>query len=96
VIAHAEVSTGTLAGERKDLHIFKRVVEINLYGVIHTFLPFIEIFKKQRKGQLIGIASMAGILGLPDSGAYSASKVAQINYLESLRIKMSPWYSLLS
>ncbi len=88
VIANAGVSTGTLAGEKKDLHTFKRIVEINLFGVIHTFLPFIEIFKKQKSGQLVGIASVAGIRGLPGSGAYSTSKAALINYLESLRIEM--------
>jgi len=91
VIANAGVSTGTLAGEKEDLHTFKRVIEINLFGVIHTFLPFIEAFKKKRSGQLVGIASVAGIRGLPGSGAYSTSKAALINYLESLRIEMKPF-----
>jgi short-subunit dehydrogenase len=91
VIANAGVSTGTLAGEKEDLHTFKRVVEINLFGVMHTFLPFIKVFKKQRSGQLVGIASVAGIRGLPGSGAYSTSKAALINYLESLRIEMKPY-----
>jgi len=91
VIANAGVSTGTLAGKKEDLHTFKRVIEINLFGVIHTFLPFIEVFKKQKAGQLVGIASVAGIRGLPGSGAYSASKAALINYLESLRIEMKPF-----
>jgi short-subunit dehydrogenase len=91
VIANAGVSTGTLAGEKEDLHTFKRVIEINLFGVIHTFLPFIEGFKKKRSGQLVGIASVAGVRGLPGSGAYSTSKAALINYLESLRIEMKPY-----
>jgi len=91
VIANAGVSTGTLAGEKEDLHTFKRVIEINLFGVIHTFLPFVEVFKKKRSGQLVGIASVAGIRGLPGSGAYSTSKAALINYLESLRIEMKPF-----
>ena len=54
VIANAGVSTGTLAGEKEDLHTFKRVIEINLFGVIHTFLPFVEVFKKKRSGQFVG------------------------------------------
>ena len=91
VIANAGVSTGTLSGEREDLVTFKRVMDINLYGVMHTFLPFIHAFKKRKSGQLVGIASVAGIRGLPGSGAYSASKAALINYLESLRIEMLPF-----
>jgi short-subunit dehydrogenase len=91
IVANAGVSTGTLAGEREDLHTFKRVIEINLIGVIHTFLPFIKILKKRKSGQLVGIASVAGVRGLPGSSAYSTSKAALINYLESLRIEMKPF-----
>jgi short-subunit dehydrogenase len=91
VIANAGVSTGTLNSEKEDLVTFKRVVDINLYGVMHTFLPFMHTFKKRKLGQLVGIASVAGIRGLPGSGAYSTSKAALMNYLESLRIEMLPF-----
>src|SRR5206468_7671847 len=36
-------------------------------------------------GALVGIASVAGIRGLPGHGAYCASKAAVIGYCESLR-----------
>jgi len=39
-------------------------------------------------GTLVGIASVAGIRGLPGAGAYSASKAAAIAYLESLRVEL--------
>lgn len=91
VIANAGVSTGTLNSEKEDLVTFKRVMDINLYGVMHTFLPFMKTFKKRKSGQLVGIASVAGIRGLPGSGAYSASKAALMNYLESMRIEMLPF-----
>jgi short-subunit dehydrogenase len=45
--------------------------------------------KHAGKGSLVGIASVAGIRGLPGAGAYSASKAAVISYLESLRIELS-------
>jgi len=41
-----------------------------------------------RAVRLVGIASVAGIRGLPGSEAYSASKAAAIVYLESLRLEM--------
>jgi short-subunit dehydrogenase len=41
-----------------------------------------------RHGTLVGIASVAGFRGLPGAGAYSASKAAAINYLESLRVEL--------
>jgi NAD(P)-dependent dehydrogenase (short-subunit alcohol dehydrogenase family) len=41
--------------------------------------------------RLVGIASVAGIRGLPGAEAYSASKAAAITYLESLRLEMRPY-----
>jgi short-subunit dehydrogenase len=92
VIANAGVSSGTLTEEKEDISTFQAVMDINLMGMVHTFQPFITIMKEARKAgeqtQLVGVASVAGIRGLPGAGAYSASKAAAITYLESLRIEM--------
>jgi short-subunit dehydrogenase len=40
------------------------------------------------RGTLVGVASVAGLRGLPGAGAYAASKAAAIAYLESLRIEL--------
>ncbi|HEX8962980.1 MAG TPA: SDR family oxidoreductase [Rhodocyclaceae bacterium] len=85
VIANAGVSVGTLTAEGADLPVFKRVIDINLLGMVHTFAPFIAAMAAAGHGKLVGVASVAGIRGLPGSGAYSASKAAAISYLESLR-----------
>lgn len=85
VIANAGVSVGTLTAEASDLPVFRRVIETNLFGMVHTFAPFIAAMTAAGCGRLVGVASVAGIRGLPGSGAYSASKAAAISYLESLR-----------
>jgi len=41
--------------------------------------------------RLVGIASVAGIRGLPGAEAYSASKAAVISYCESLRLELKPY-----
>ena len=81
VIANAGVSRGTLTAHNGDIVAFKSVIEINLLGLVHTFQPFIAAMRKAGKGHLVGIASVAGIRGLPGAGAYSASKAAAISYL---------------
>ena len=43
---------------------------------------------KSHERRLVGIASIAGIRGLPGAEAYSASKAAVISYLESLRVEL--------
>lgn len=85
VIANAGVSVGTLTEESDDLPVFRRVLETNVLGVAHTFAPFIAAMRARGEGRLVGIASVAGIRGLPGAGAYSASKAALIAYLEALR-----------
>jgi short-subunit dehydrogenase len=45
---------------------------------------------QQGSGTLVGIASVAGVRGLPGAGAYSASKSAVATYCESLRLELKP------
>ncbi len=92
VIANAGVSRGTLTELKEDIAAFQAIFDINVMGMMHTFQPFIAAMKQAAKqgdtAQLIGVASVAGIRGVPGSGAYSASKAAVISYCESLRIEM--------
>lgn len=88
VIANAGVSSGTLTEQAEDIAAFQAVMDINVLGLVHTFQPFIAAMQQAGAGQLVGIASVAGIRGLPGAGAYSASKAAAIAYLESLRVEM--------
>lgn len=93
VIANAGVSRGTLTQNQQDIAAFQAVMDINVMGIVHTFSPFIISMQNNTKSQsqLVGIASVAGIRGLPGAGAYSASKAATIAYLESLRVEMQPF-----
>lgn len=88
VIACAGVSVGTLTEERADLSAFRRVFDTNVMGMVQTFQPFVAAMRAAGSGRLVGIASVAGIRGLPGAGAYSASKAATIAYLESLRVEL--------
>lgn len=89
VIACAGVSRGTLTEHVEDIAAFQAIMDINVMGLVHTFQPFIAAMREAGQGQLVGVASVAGIRGLPGAGAYSASKAAAISYLESLRVEMA-------
>ena len=90
VIANAGISVGTLTEEREDRDVFARVMAVNVQGVYDSFAPFLASMKAAGTGTLVGIASVAGVRGLPGSGAYSASKAAVAVYLEILRLEMRP------
>lgn len=92
VIANAGISQGTLTEYAEDLPVFERIIDTNLIATVATFAPFIAMMKRQAADghacRLVGIASVAGIRGLPGAGAYSASKAAVISYCESLRVEL--------
>lgn len=88
VIANAGVSVGTLTEETGDRAAFERVMAVNVMGMVNTFTPFAAAMRSRGSGRLVGIASVAGVRGLPGAGAYSASKSAVVTYLEGLRVEL--------
>jgi len=88
VIANAGISEGVLTEHYEDLERFRHVLETNVLAMAHTFHPFIAPMRSRGRGTLVGIASVAGIRGLPGSEAYCASKAATISYCESLRVEL--------
>lgn len=90
VIANAGVSVGTLTEHAEDIEVFGRVMQTNVVGLAATFHPFVAPMREARRGRLAGIASVAGMRGIPGAGAYSASKAAAITYLEALRVELRP------
>ena len=85
VIANAGVSIGMDSRMREDLAVMQLTFATNNLGVAATFHPFLAAMVGRGSGTLVGVASVAGIRGLPGHGAYCASKAAVIAYCESLR-----------
>jgi short-subunit dehydrogenase len=85
VIANAGISLGVDTAIREDIAVMAHILATNTVGVAATFHPFITAMTARGHGKLVGIASVAGIRGLPGHGAYCASKAALIGYCESLR-----------
>ncbi len=85
VIANAGISVGIDTAIASDLEVMRMTYETNNIGMAATFQPFIDGLRQRRSGALVGIASVAGIRGLPGHGAYCSSKAAVISYCETLR-----------
>ncbi len=85
VIANAGISVGMDTAIRADLDVLARTLATNNLGMAATFHPFVSGMVARGSGTLVGVASVAGIRGLPGHGAYCASKAASISYCESLR-----------
>jgi NAD(P)-dependent dehydrogenase (short-subunit alcohol dehydrogenase family) len=85
VVANAGISAGVDTAVRGDLDVLARTFATNNIGLAATFHPFVAPMVARGSGRLVGVASVAGIRGLPGHAAYCSSKAAVIGYCESLR-----------
>ena len=76
--------TGDL-NENLEFRIENRTNLLNVNAFTEIVDWSFNYFKKQGKGHLVAISSIAGIRGGRIAPAYNASKAYQINYLEGLR-----------
>jgi len=79
-------------GEVEELTIsqWQQVLEINLLGVLRGCKVFTPLFKQQKSGAIVNIASMAGITNAPKMGIYSCSKAGVISLTETLHYELTP------
>ena len=63
-------------------------VDINLLGVVRGCRVFTPLLRAQGGGQLVNIASMAGLVHMPHAGAYNATKAAVVALSETLQLEL--------
>ena len=68
-----------------DLIDFRRVVETNLFGTMHGIDAVYRRMLDQGSGHIVNIASLAGLVPLPGSAGYMASKHAVVGLSQCLR-----------
>jgi NAD(P)-dependent dehydrogenase (short-subunit alcohol dehydrogenase family) len=78
--------TGPL--EEIPMEEMKRNFETNLFGPINMINAVLPYMRKQKSGQILNITSIAGYMGLPFRGIYSASKGALELITESYRMEL--------
>lgn len=73
--------------ETPDLEIHRNF-ETNFFGPIRVMKAVIPHMRQQRQGLIINITSIAGYMGLPYRGVYSASKGALELLTEAFRMEL--------
>jgi len=64
---------------------WEKVINVNLWGPIHVIESFAPEMIKAKKGHILNVASIAGLVGGPWHAAYSASKSGLVGLSEVLR-----------
>lgn len=69
-----------------DIVVLRKVFDVNFWGAV-LCTKFALPYLIKSKGSVVGVSSVAGIVGLPGRTGYSASKYALHGFLETLRIE---------
>ena len=72
-----------------DSAVFDQHIRTNLGGMSNSIAAVLPGMLQRRRGVIAGVASVAGFRGLAGAEAYGATKAAQINLLESLRVHVA-------
>ena len=77
----------SVTGDARDLHLehWRRVIDVNLWGVIHGTTAAYAIMLGQGAGHIVNTASMAGLMPFPTNIPYSTTKHAVVGLSLSLR-----------
>ncbi|TBW28472.1 SDR family oxidoreductase [Gramella sp. KN1008] len=66
----------------------KKVFETNYFGPLHMIKTVLPVMRRQKSGLIINITSIAGYMGLPYRGIYSATKGALEITAEAYRMEI--------
>lgn len=69
----------------------ENIFQTNFFGTIDVIKSVLPQMRLQKKGLIINITSIAGYMGLPFRGAYSASKGALALLTEAMRMELKPF-----
>ncbi|AWL12378.1 Gluconate 5-dehydrogenase [Saliniradius amylolyticus] len=89
LINNAGVATAG-ALEAESIEQWQWILDINLLGIVRGCHAFGPLFRQQGSGQVINIASQAGVTPIPQMGSYNATKAAVVAFSETLRLEWIP------
>jgi 3-hydroxybutyrate dehydrogenase len=74
---------------KSDAALFKRMIDVNLMGVVHAIQAVLPAMKDRPYGRIVAIASTAGLRGYAYVSAYSAAKHAVVGLVRSLALELA-------
>jgi NADP-dependent 3-hydroxy acid dehydrogenase YdfG len=71
--------------EESTPEIARRLMDVNVLGTVFAAQAACAQFRRQNSGHLVAVSSIAGVRGVAGMSLYSATKAAQIGFIEALR-----------
>ncbi len=90
-ILNAGVSSGShpQTGAMESAADACRVMQVNAAGTLNMAASLLECMVARKRGHLVFISSLAALYPLPDSPAYSASKIAMASYAQAMKLALA-------
>ena len=89
VINNAGVGGRPLTLDAYDYAEYERVMNVNLWGVIHGSHEFLPHLLANPGSHLVNISSIFGLVAPPEAGVYCLTKFAVRGYTEALRADLA-------
>lgn len=77
--------------ETTSSELTRRQMEVNYFGTLNAAQPCLTRMRRQRRGLLIVIGSIAGRVSIPMQSQYSASKYALEAFTDAVRMEMKKY-----
>ena len=74
--------------EDMPVETWEKVMKVNLFGVYYVTKATLPYLKQNKEGDIVNVASTAGLKGAPNMSAYCASKAAVISLSQSLMAEL--------
>ncbi|SFQ79897.1 oxidoreductase [Amycolatopsis rubida] len=65
--------------------------EVNVFGVVATVKAVLPYLRRRRRGHILGVTSMAGLITVPGTSFYQGSKYAVEGILETVGKEVAPF-----
>jgi NAD(P)-dependent dehydrogenase (short-subunit alcohol dehydrogenase family) len=77
--------------EESTLEEMRRQFDVNVFGAVAIAQAFLPRFRKRRRGFIVNVTSMGGLITMPGIAYYCGSKFALQGISEVMRTEMAPF-----
>jgi NAD(P)-dependent dehydrogenase (short-subunit alcohol dehydrogenase family) len=93
---HALINNAGVGGkpgpiEGNTLADWQWCIDVNLMGVVQGMQACVPTIKQSGGGFVVNVGSMAGLLGVPFGGEYTATKLAVVGLSEAWAVELAPF-----
>lgn len=84
LVNNAGFAGPTMPLDSYEVEVWQRIIDVNLVGTFNVCHEVVPVMRKNGRGRIVNIASLAGKEGTPNASAYSAAKAGVLAMTKSL------------